>query len=255
MRLRHLLAAFFVILSISVLSSCNLPQRQSIQTPIQPYPSTVQSTPAHLSPCTNQYFPNAIGDRWEYSGTNSLTGAYARSDSINNSNTNSFTQGTTLANSTYSVQYDCSFAGLVATNPIEQYAGILLSSPDFPVNVRVTSNTGTSLPSQITPGNTWGQTADWEASSQQVNVNGRIVIDYAAVGFETVTVQAGTYNALRVVATIRIELTSLHVLAGTYTTTLWLVPQVGLVKSEGSSSVPGVDFTDSMELTSYTPAP
>lgn len=85
-------------------------------------------------------------------------------------------------------------------------------------------------------------------------MNGRFVFDYTAVGFENVTVIAGVYNALRVNATIRIEVTGLHILAGTYTTTLWLVSEIGLVKSEGTSHVTGFDFSDSMQLTRFTPA-
>jgi hypothetical protein len=123
------------------------------------------------------------------------------------------------------------------------------------VNVKLTSSSGISLPATITPGDTWQQTADFEASSQELNLNGRFVFDYTAVGYENVTVPLGTYNALRVDATIRIEVSGFRILAGTYTTTTWMVPKIGIVKSEGASHVPGVDFTDSMQLTSFAPSP
>ena len=47
----------------------------------------------------------------------------------------------------------------------------------------------------------------------------------------------GTFNALRVDATIRIEVSAFQIEAGTYTTSTWLAPDVGMVKSEGTSHV------------------
>jgi hypothetical protein len=86
-------------------------------------------------------------------------------------------------------------------------------------------------------------------------LNGTFVFNYIAVGYENVTVTFGTFNALRVDATIRIEVSSFRILAGTYTTTAWMVPEIGIVKSEGTSHLPSVDFTDAMQLTSFAPSP
>lgn len=246
-----------LILSTLLLSACNLPNRQTTQAQIPtPITSTIpESSPVPTPLCNNQYFANTTGDTWDYSGDNSAIGAYTRTDTIINSSADAFTVETTLSNVTYSVTYACSSTGLTATNPIQQYVGALLSSPNAPVNVKLTSNSGISLPSKIISGDTWQQTADWDATSQELNLNGRFVFDYTAVGYESVTVPFGTFNALRVDATIRIEVSSLRILAGTYTTTTWMVPDIGIVKSEGTSHVPGVDFTDRLELTKFTPAP
>jgi hypothetical protein len=123
------------------------------------------------------------------------------------------------------------------------------------LNVKLTSVSGITLPAKIAPGDTWQQTADFEATSQQLNVNGRFVLDYTAVGYENVTVPAGTFNTIRVDATIHIQVSAFHIEAGTYAITTWLAPDVGLVKSEGTSHVSQVDFSDGMQLTSFTPAP
>jgi hypothetical protein len=123
------------------------------------------------------------------------------------------------------------------------------------VNVKLTSNSGLTLPANIAPGDTWQQTADFEATSQNLNINGRFVFDYTATGYENITVPFGTFDALRVETTIRVEVSAFHVVAGTYTTTSWLVPGVGMIKSEGTSHVSGIDFSDAMQLTSFTPAP
>jgi len=246
-----------LVLSTLILSACNLPSRQTIRasTPTLITATIPESSPTPSSQCDNQYFPNTLGVAWEYSGTNSAAGAYTRTDTITNSGVDSFTQGTTQSNVTYSVTYTCSSIGLTSTDPIQQYAGALLSAPNAPLNVNLTSNSGTSLPARITPGDAWQQTADWNAISPELSLNGRFVFDYTALGYENVTVPFGTFNALCVDATIKIEVSGFRILAGTYTTTTWWVPEVGIVKSEGTSHVPGIDFTDSMELTRFASAP
>ena len=234
-----------------ILAACNLPQRQIPPSPTSIVAVLPQSSPTPTPLCANPYFPNAAGDQWEYTGTNSLIGAYTRTDTTISSNEASFTQQSNLDAVTYSVPYDCSSTGLTSQNPVQQYAGALLNSPDAPVDVKLSSNSGTTLPVNIAPGDTWQQSADFEATSTQVNVNGRFVFEYTAAGVESVTVPAGTFNAMRVDGTIRIQVTSLHVPAGTYSIMTWWAPGVGIVKSEGVSHVPGVDFTDSLQLASY----
>jgi hypothetical protein len=246
-----------LLLTTLLFSACNLPSRQTtqVQTPTPTTASILEITPTPTSLCDNQYFPNSTGDTWEYSGTNSAIGSYTRTDTVTNSSTQAFSLKTTLSDVTYPVTYTCYSTGLTVTDPVQQYAGALLSGPNAPVNVKLTSNSGISLPAKINPGDTWQQTADWEASSQDLNLNGRFVFDYTAVGYESVTVPFGTFNALRMDTTIRIEVSGFRILAGTYTTTTWMVPEVGIIKSEGASHVTGIDFTDHMELTRFTPSP
>ena len=244
-----------LILSALILSACNLPDRLSEPTPSLPAVSSVQSSPTPVYLCDNQYFRHKLGDSWEYSGSNTIVGVYNRTDTVTGSSADVFTVATSLSSVNYKVHYGCTSAGLTASDPVQQYAGALLSSPDSPMSVKLSSNSGVSLPAKIIPGDTWQQTVNFEATSQQLNVSGRFVFDYTAVAYENVTVPAGTYNALRVDGTIRIEVTGLHILAGSYTTSIWFAPEVGMVKSEGTSHVTGVDFSDSMQLTRFTPAP
>ncbi len=251
--------AFIVALTLLILalSSCNLPARQVNQVESTPQTALFQPeaspTPSNL--CANQYFPSTLGDTWEYSGSNSALGAYTRKDAVTSSVAEAFRVDTTISSLTYGVNYACSSAGLIANDPVQQYAGALLSAPNAPINVKLTSNSGITLPSVINPGDTWQQSADFEAASQDFNLSGRFVFNYTAVGYENVTVPFGSFNALRVDATIRIEVSGFRILAGTYTTSTWMVPEIGMVKSEGTSHVPGVEFTDSIQLTKYASTP
>jgi len=249
--------SFIVILALSMLLlvSCNLPARQASPTPgtTPASPSAPVPSPTPVSLCTNPYFPTTLGDSWEYSGNNTFLGAYTRTDTVTSSNESGFAIQTDQADLAYTQAYTCLPQGLLSANPVQQYAGALLSDPNLPLALEITSNTGISLPARVAPGDTWQQAAGFKATSQDFNLNGRFVFDYRAVGFDQVTVPLGTFNALRVDATIRIEVSGLHILAGTYTTSSWLAVGIGVVKSQGNSNVPGVDFTDDMQLVGFTP--
>lgn len=244
-----------LLLSVQLLSACNLPKRQVDQAPTTVPPTAVipQPTPTPLSNCANPYFPSTLGTTWTYSGSNSFSGSYTRTDTVSQSGSSSFNVDTSVSTIAYSVTYSCTPAGLTASDPVTQYAGALLSSPSSQVTVNLTSNSGLTLPANVKPGDTWQQSADFEASSPNLNINGRFIFNYTAVGMESVTVPAGTYDALRVDATIDILVSAFHVSAGTYTTSTWLAPDVGIVKSQGASHVSGMEFSDGMQLTGFTP--
>jgi hypothetical protein len=123
------------------------------------------------------------------------------------------------------------------------------------VSLNLVSNSGISLPKEINPGDTWQQVVEWEGSAQGFSTNGRLVFDYTAAGYETVTVSSGTYDALRVNTTIQIEVSDFRILYGTYNITTWMAPNVGIIKSEGISDVPNVDFSDSLELVRFAESP
>ncbi len=250
------LTSTMLILLIFILSACNLPSRQVSQTQPASLPSIVTTapspTPTPVSLCSNEYFPSSNGSTWQYSGTNSAIGAYERTDTISALGSENFTVQTTEANITFTSSYSCSADGLTSANPVEQYAGALLSSSNAPVTVTLTSNEGITIPARLSPGDTWQQTAGFDATSKEINVSGTFVFNYSAIGYEQVTVPLGTFNALRVDTTVRIEVTALRILAGTYSISTWLAPQVGIVKSEGASHVTGIEFTDNMQLSSFS---
>ncbi|OGO66097.1 MAG: hypothetical protein A2030_10255 [Chloroflexi bacterium RBG_19FT_COMBO_50_10] len=246
-----------IVLSMLVLSSCNLPIKGAInsQTPASNI-NTIINTPTLVpSLCDNLYYPNSTGDTWEYKGNTSATGAYTRTDTISNSGAESFSVQSTTSGVSYTVDYSCTEAGLLVANPIQQYLGAILTSLNGQVNLNLTSNSGISLPAKISPGDSWQQIAEWEGSAQGYSANGKLVFDYTATGFETITAPSGTFDAMRVNTTIRIEISDFRILYGTYGITTWMAPNVGIIKSEGTSNVPNVDFADSLELTRFAPSP
>ncbi len=245
---------FLLVLSL-LLAACNYPGLQPQPSPTATTPSSSPATPTPIPPlCYNLYFPNNNGTEWQYSGTTSLSGSYSLTNTIIASTPESFMQQTKSDGATYPIKFDCSTQGLAVANPIEQYAGAILNAPWMPVNIKLTSVTGITLPANIKPGDSWQQNQSGQVQYQGATTDGKVVFSYHAADLESVTVPYGTFNALRVNITISIKVTPLEVQLGTYDLTLWLAPNIGLVKSEGISHVPGLEFTDSMQLTRYTPA-
>ncbi len=246
-----------LLLSMLTLAGCNLPSRQvsQSQTPSASSTAAPQLSATPISQCNNEYYPAAVGNTWSYSGTNSAIGTYTRDDTVTSSTSDGFTIQSTEASVAYTANFSCTADGILSADPLQQYAGALLSSPNAPVTVKLTSNSGLTLPAHISSGDTWQQTAGFDATSTDINMSGTFVFNYSAVGYEQVTVPFGTFTALRVDTTVRVEVTGLRILAGTYTVSSWLAPQIGIIKSEGTSHVSGIDFSDSMQLTGFNTSP
>jgi hypothetical protein len=257
MNKKFLLIVAVLLPAALILSACNLPRNEMNSTPTfdkQTFQGNETPTPVP-SLCDNLYFPNTFGDSWEYAGSTSATGDYSRTDTVTHSNADSFSVESNTSGMPYTVDYTCTAEGLVATNPIQQYLGAILASLNTQVSIHLISNSGISYPANINPGDSWQQTAEWEASAQGFSMNGRFVFDYTATGYETVTVSSGTFDALRVNSTIRIEVSDFRIQYGTYEMTTWMAPNVGIIKSEGRSNVPNVEFSDMLELVRYTVSP
>jgi len=259
MRYKKALSVLVFIISCLLLSGC----RASVAQPSQPSTSQTPNATATISAppttassiCANPYFPNNTGVTSEYDGNNSIVGAYKRIDTITDSRSDGFTQETTQNDATYSVEYTCTDAGLIDMDPIQQYITAIIGPTNGTVSVQLLSNSGISLPAKINLGDSWQQTVDWQATAPNLTTRGRLVFEYQAMGNENITVPYGTFDAMRIDTTIKVEIGGIGFPVGTYSTSSWLVPAVGLVKSEGSSHLPRVEFTDSMELTSFVSPP
>jgi hypothetical protein len=264
---KPVLTGAMLLSTVVLLTYCNLPKKDaetSLPTPEATITQavtifdtpTVEFTPtARPTQCENLYQPSQVGDTWVYQGSNTALTSYERTDTITNSYETSFTSRNTLSGVTFNVEYTCSPEGLIANDPVQQYLGPLLNSPGSQISVELKSVSGVSLPKDIQPGDEWQQVAEVAANINGTKMDGWLIFDYKAVGIESVTVPSGTYDAMRVSATIKIEVTPLRITAGSYEATSWLAPKVGIVKTQGTSHVPSIDFNDSTELVSFSSSP
>ncbi len=78
-----------------------------LQTP-ESQVNTIVNTPTPIpSLCDNLYFPNKVGDNWEYAGNTSATGSYTRTDTISNSGDTAFSVESSVSGVSYPVEYTC----------------------------------------------------------------------------------------------------------------------------------------------------
>lgn len=259
-----------LLILILALSSCNLPfpfpKLDSTPTPTATalsggmYASTAESTtqqaatpPSSDSLCDNDYFPSDDDTTWVFSGNNSKTGAYTRTDTVTASSDYGFTITTQLTKVNYTQEFTCTEAGLINLNPATGELTSMLSGPSGTVLVNRLYNSGITIPKDLDSqvGQLWQQVFRWEANSSDATNTGEFTYYFTAMGLEVVQVPLGTFDAMRIDANIEVEIGTFQKMSGTYKVSIWLVKNIGLVKSEGSMKMSGVDFNDSMELTSY----
>jgi len=209
------------------------------------------STPAEIASCDNAYMPSDEGATWTFAGSNSSTGTYTRTDTITASEGDSYTIATQLTKVSYAQEFSCTAAGLVNMEPNQSDIAAMFHGPSGNVTVHRVSNSGVTLPVDIQAGDSREQVFAWDATGPDASGYGTFTYAFTAAGIETVSVPAGTFDALRIDAVIQMEIGATPKLTGTYTTTVWLAEDIGLVKSEGSSQIPGVEFTDRLELVSF----
>jgi hypothetical protein len=94
-----------------------------------------------------------------------------------------------------------------------------------------TSRAGVTLPNDLKVGSTWTETVDIVADGGDDGdtLNASIIVNYNAVGVETVTVPAGTFEALRIEQNGSMNMMGQEILTQG---TLWYARGVGNVKAE-----------------------
>ena len=202
--------------------------------------------------CDHPYFPLRPGSSWTYSTTEGAvtwsTGSVGgTADSAEATMTISIPELTMTAN------WNCTSEGIVSYD----FGTISIAGMGEVISMDVTDNSGVFLPaaSLLAPGYSWSNNY---SLAMRIMVEGTALDttmsaaeSWSAVGMETVTVPAGTFEALRVEGSENISMSGFMGMGGVdvaVNSTYWYARGVGIVRytsvAEGSSSVG--------ELTSYT---
>jgi hypothetical protein len=156
--------------------------------------------------CENDYFPVKVGATWT-SNANISAGNFTRVTTISDVGTNNFQTHTSLTDSlgkqiSITESWKCTTQGLV------QLGGPLATSIQSTfgsASTKTISTTGVTLPAHIDAGDSWSQTTQIDFTIPNISITGTLIYDFQAVGFEQVTVPAGTFNAMKVRVTARSE--------------------------------------------------
>ncbi|HSA99567.1 MAG TPA: hypothetical protein VLE49_02875 [Anaerolineales bacterium] len=261
---------FSFVLTIALLAACssqpNTPTVQSPQTnatePATEAPATAEGgvPVAGTGLCANAYYPVRQGATWNYKSTGSPAGEYSFTDTVVSVGEDSFILATQSGNLTRTQEWACKPEGLVAL----QFGGApaaLLDAQGLQLDVQSSNASGVTFPSEIKPGDQWQHRLYLQGNVSVANQSGAAKGDaqnnFTAAGVESVTVPAGTFDAMKIKVDTIINMNvsykglSLPVeFSGSYT--YWFVQGVGWVKASGTGSAAGTSFSETIELQSYS---
>ena len=238
-----------IVLAFALIAAaCGAPSAQqggqSSQPPVQQAGGSVAK-----APCDNTYVPVKDGAKWTYKNTNSVTAPLLQVTTITNVGDRQFTETVADGNgTTWSETWSCVDGGLLQLQNNGGAAGVAIGKSGK-ATVTTKSNTGLTIPTDPKPGDKWSQTTESVIKGAGITVTQKTTTTSHAVGMESVTVAAGSFDALRVEGEMTGDITyqdgkTMHV---TGKLSVWLVPGKGLVKAV--SSVMSID--SSSELQSF----
>lgn len=210
--------------------------------------------------CDNEYYPVVDGATWNYQGTSSETDDYTFSNTITAVRDDGFSILVEFDDVTLNQEWACTPDGILALDMGGGTAGTLATS-DVNLVMDTQNASGITYPNNISPGDTWTHSLDYtgtmDFNGETIDVNGDTVYESTAIGIESITVPAGTFDAMKIdiITTININMNmggSEIPVTFSSTSTSWFVKDVGWIKSDSASEFSGFSFTDSLELASYS---
>jgi hypothetical protein len=254
-----------VLLMIIFLAACSTPPVPPTNTqstdPAQPTATLEDSYPnPEQGRCTNVYYPVRQGATWTYKSTGGPAGEYSFTDTITSVRDDGFSLSTQIGDLTRTQEWTCTAEGLAALQ-LGGAPAAMLNSQNIQLNLDINNATGVTFPSQISPGHQWQQildvTGNVTAMNEEAEATGNVQMNFSAIGNESVTVPAGTFEALKVDVDVTLNINATYEgitlpvsFSGDYT--YWFAPNVGWVKASGTGNVLGSSFSDTTELQSYS---
>ena len=207
--------------------------------------------------CANTYYPVREGATWTYKSTGSPAGDFGYTDTISSVREDGFTLTSQFANVTRTQEWACKPEGLVAL----QLGGGAVTSQNLKLQVDSQNATGVTYPTEIKVGDQWDYALDFtgkmEIAGNSGAATGSDKNHFNALGEESVTVPAGTFDALKIQVDTALDiqvtyqgLTVPVTLKSSYN--YWYAQGVGWVKASGTASMAGESFTETIELQSYS---
>lgn len=264
MRAKHLISVSILLVSLALVGAgCGRKASESTNaSPAankQPAPAEKPSTTTSDS-CGNPYYPFKVGLTIAYSVTPFTKVAGDADYTISTVSVfgNKATMRTEMAGGVSAdMEVDCA-SGSVESNGM---SGLGADNTGF--KMTVVSSSGTFMPMDAAAGSTWSnsKTTRMDPTGEAAAGMGSLTMitteESQAVGEESITVPAGTYNALRVESTHTTTTKFSNMPAGmavgegtpsTYTFTEWLVKGIGVVKTV-TKSESGISTTEARSIT------
>lgn len=269
-KIKSILSLLLMIIFVAACSSPSNPSPTETQAP-PATPTEIATEPPVTSEgsgmpvagkglCANAYYPVREGATWSYKSTGGPTGEYSFTDTISSVRDDGFTLSTQFGNLTRTQEWSCTPEGLVALQ-LGGAPAATLNAQNMQLNLDVKNVSGVTFPSEISAGDQWQHNLDFEGkmavAGQEGAATGNAQTSFTAGGNESVTVPAGTFDALKIqidtTLNINVSVQGVSVpvsFSGSYN--YWFVQGLGWVKASGSGSMADSSFSETIELQSYS---
>ena len=246
-----------LLLILATLSACTGSTTDGQQ---QTFPTLQSSNSAPGVLCDNTFLPAKQGATWTYSSNGGPGGTFTYTDTITSTRTDGFTITSQFADLTRTQDWMCQTDGLKAMQ-LGGGTAAGISTLGMTAAFTTTEVTGLSLPKEITSGMLWNYSLKMDGTmampgDQQAQSNGVYSVAMQEMGRETITVPAGTFEAVKIQSNATIDInTNFEGIAVPIkfngTTISWYVPGIGFVKSVENGDFGGTTFSATTELQSF----
>ena len=252
---------FLIVLLLTSLAACGTDKKSNpgVVLPIMQTSAPNTSTTASEL-CNNALYPTTQGATWVYASNGGPSGSFNYTNSITTVRADGFTLTSQFADVTRTQEWACQPDGLKALQ-LGGGSAAGISIQGMTAELKTSEITGVSLPKDITSGIQWQYSVSLQGTvampgDQQSQSNGIYSVSMKELGKETVTVPAGTFEAVKIQSNSTVDIIATFEgievpIKFNGTTITWYAPGVGYVKSVESGDFGGEAFSAATELQSY----
>ena len=253
----------FSVLLVMALAACGTQSSGPAAAVQSQSNSATQSAPTKAAAaagnggCSNAYYPSSQGATWKYANTSPMAPDSTTTRTLAAISANEFTSDDTVSGGINVVTtWRCQDGNLTM---LETNSGMQDAPSGTMVwTTKVASVSGFLIPAAITSGQTWSEKLALSGigfidAQQRATQQNDTQIVCTAGGNESITVGAGTFNAIKVTCNYTITTTTsidgaaANPVTNTIAVTDWYVSKVGSVKTVKTG-----DISENIELTSYS---
>jgi hypothetical protein len=253
----------FILINLLIVLACNAgtPSPRPDEPPQeQPSPVPPSAVPSSSGLCENALMPVRHGASWTYINSGGPDGTFTYTDTITDIHADGFTLTTQFPGLVRTQEWSCEADGLKALQ-LGGGPAASISAQDLTATFKTLEVSGVSYPKTITPGMTWQYTLTMEGTTampgdMNAPSEGAFTATMQEAGRETVTVPAGTFEALKFQYTNMVRITAdfqgikipLEFSGSGFA---WFAPGVGFIKSIENSNLGDAPSTYTTELQAY----
>lgn len=263
-RLSFILAVISLVLSTLACNLGSQPVPEAAPPTTQPVPIDSFETliPVTGGICENEIQPVIQGATWAYKSTGSPTGDFTYTDTISEVRDDGYTLTTQFTGLTRTQEWKCLPEGLQALQLGGGGTTASISTQEMTAQFETVEVIGVNLPKSIVSGTQWQYSLTMQGvtampGDQQAESTGTFTFVMQEIGTETITVPAGTFEAVKFQSTSTVQITAEFqgmqapiVINGS--SIIWFAADIGYIKSVENSDFGGTPYTATTELQSYS---